>query len=576
MDKIYQEILEAIELKKENDAKIAELKSKISDNEKTAKSIENSIDFSMDKDSMENKIQARKRQNLDIENGKMNLEKQRLEDQTNGKIDEIKAKLQSMIAEERAKLEDNENKYEENVTMENWNSFYNEEVFENAKSSEVGEKSFEILENIKKMENVYNQLSSKDIEKLAKEAEENSKGAKIEDTKTVKQQTSNKDTVKESEASYIDILQEKLVQRNQKLQEEHIKETRTRICKDVFAKKEKGFEDLLIPEYKELKNAILDLVDKDPDGLRKIMYKISDMPLEDVYKYLIKGTQEAKDEDRVKNIKEGLRKIEARREELNPKKDEPKKDEPKKVKPYEKTTIEVDTQHNIIVICAKGKTEPYRVSNSDDIKKFIKNGKEYKKDKEYKKLFDKKALKKADPVLLGILVDVGDMDAAKEYVNAFKSENATSIDLKYTFGAYYEANVPMTTINNYERFAKKAEKSADATVEGLKKGPIGRFMDWRNARKAKKLEAAKEGKPTFGEKVQTYLFDEFGEERNEKIAEYKKAKQENKAKNNFKDEMKKDVPTPEEQAKTAKEFGEKQKAEKREPKARRNTTEKVK
>lgn len=750
MDKIYQEILEAIELKKENDAKIAELKSKISDNEKTAKSIENSIDFSMDKDSMENKIQARKRQNLDIENGKMNLEKQRLEDQTNGKIDEIKAKLQSMIAEERAKLEDNENKYEENVTMENWNSFYNEEVFENAKSSEVGEKSFEILENIKKMENVYNQLSSKDIEKLAKEAEENSKGAKIEDTKTVKQQTSNKDTVKESEASYIDTLQEKLVQRNQKLQEEHIKETRTRICKDVFAKKEKGFEDLLIPEYKELKNAILDLVDKDPDGLRKIMYKISDMPLEDVYKYLIKGTQEAKDEDRVKNIKEGLRKIEARREELNPKKeetkkdepkkeepkkddkrrgelerrlrrvfgakekrfedliideylflkedmfklldkdldglekvlnqmrnmklsdiyrsmltkakeqgkedkaqyiseildkttereaeiekeskektkqeeelknlgnkdskakkdeskkdeskkdeskkdeskkdeskkdeakkdepkkDEPKKDEPKKVKPYEKTTIEVDTQHNIIVICAKGKTEPYRVSNSDDIKKFIKNGKEYKKDKEYKKLFDKKALKKADPVLLGILVDVGDMDAAKEYVNAFKSENATSIDLKYTFGAYYEANVPMTTINNYERFAKKAEKSADATVEGLKKGPIGRFMDWRNARKAKKLEAAKEGKPTFGEKVQTYLFDEFGEERNEKIAEYKKAKQENKAKNNFKDEMKKDVPTPEEQAKTAKEFGEKQKAEKREPKARRNTTEKVK
>ena len=183
------------------------------------------------------------------------------------------------------------------------------------------------------------------------------------------------------------------------------------------------------------------------------------------------------------------------------------------------------------------------------------------------------------------------MDAAKEYVNAFKSENASKIDLKYTFGEHYEANVPMKAINNYETFAKKAAKSADATVEGLKKGPIGRFMDWKNARKAKKLEAAKEGKPTFGEKVKTYLFDEFGEERDEKIAGYKGAKQksnvehvdpdhekeqESKAENDFKDEMSKGAPSPEKQAEKAKEFGEKEKAQKREPKARRKTQEEVK
>lgn len=511
-------------------------------------------------------------------------------------------------------------------------------------------------------------------------------------------------------------------------QERHIKETRLRICKDVFAKKEKGFEDIITPEYEQVKNSILALVDKNPNKLREIMYKISDMTIEDIYEDIIKTVKQQGNDDKAKNIAKNLEKIKARREELNPKKDESKKDdskkdEPKKEnskqdnerrgqlerrlrrvfrnkeerfedliideyvffkedmfklldkdldglenvlnqmrnmklsdiyrsmmakakeqgkedkslyisemvdkitereaeikkekeeklkqeeelrnyknkagkddkagkdnkgkQPYEKTTIEVDTQHNKIVICAKGKTSPYKVSESESIKGFIKNGKEYKKDKQYKKIFDKKALKKVDPVILGILIDAGDIDAAKEYVNAFKNENASSIDLKYKFGNYYDANVSMKAINNYETFAKKAAKSADATVEGLKKGPIGRFMDWRNARKAKKLEAAKEGKPTFGEKVQTYLFDEFGEERNEKIAGYKGAKQksnvehvdpdhekeqESKAKNDFKDEMSKGAPTPEKQAETAKEFGEK--AQKRERKEMKKTMEK--
>lgn len=695
MDKIYQEILEAIELKKENEAKIAELESKIRENAHEIETIENRINFSMNKDSLENQVESRKIENMEIENNKMNLEKQSLQNEVDGKINAIKSKLEGMIAEEEAKLEDNENKYAEKAAMERWNSFYDEELFENTQVNEAENKSFEMLDNIRKMKEVYNSLSTETIEKLAEEAKKNS---------------------------------EKLIQRNQKLQEEHIKETRLRICKDVFAKKEKGFEDILTSEYEQLKNSILDLVDKDPDKLRKVMYKISDMTLEDIYEDIIKTVKQNGNEDKAKNIAENLEKVKARREELNPKKDEPEKDDSKKdndrrgqlerrlrrvfrakeerfedliideyvffkedmfklldkdldglenvlnqmrnmklsdiyrsmmakakeqgkenkslyisemvdkvtereaeikkekeeklsqeeelrdyknrdnkdnkdgkggkdnkdnkgKKPYEKTTIEVDTQHNKIVICAKGKTSPYKVSESENIKGFIKNGKEYKKDKQYKKIFDKKALKKVDPVILGILIDTGDMDAAKEYVNAFKSENASSIDLKYTFGEYYEANVPTKAISNYETYAKKAAKNAEATVEGLKKGPIGRFMDWRNARKAKKLEAAKEGKPTFGEKVQTYLFDEFGEERDEKIAGYKEAKQksnvehadpdhekeqESKAKNDFKDEMSKGAPSPEKQAEKAKEFGEKEKAQKREPKARRKTQEEVK
>lgn len=368
--------------------------------------------------------------------------------------------------------------------------------------------------------------------------------------------------------------------------------------KSMFRHKEERFEDILIYsyEYEYFKKDIFKLLDKDLDGVKSIMNEMRNMTLLDIYSKMLEAAQKSGQERKEKYISKTLRKIKQRDIEIKKEaEEEAKKEEELKnykskddkrsknnkdkktgqdkkggkdsknregKKPYEKTTIEVDTQHNKIVICAKGQTRSYKVDDIEGMKLFIKNGKEYKNMKETIKngekekkvrVFDKKAVKKADPLILGILIDAGDMDAAKEYVRAFKDENDTSIDLKYTFGEHYSPITPNKVIKNYETAAKRAEKSADATVEGLKKGPVGRFMDWRNARKTKKLEAAKDDKSNGTETT---------------VKE-----QESEAKNNFKDEMSKGAPSAEKQAEKAKEFGEK--AQKRERKYRK-TAEKVK
>ncbi len=114
MEKIYQEILEAIELKKENETKIAELERKISENLAKGQEFNNRAVYA-DKESIEYQVELREKQKMDIESGKMKIEKQSLENEVNGKIDAIKAKLGIMIAEERVKLEDNEKKYRQNI-----------------------------------------------------------------------------------------------------------------------------------------------------------------------------------------------------------------------------------------------------------------------------------------------------------------------------------------------------------------------------------------------------------------------------------------------------------------------------
>ncbi len=369
--------------------------------------------------------------------------------------------------------------------------------------------------------------------------------------------------------------------------------------KSMFRHKEERFEDLLVyaNEYKYFKRDMFELLDKDLDGLKKVMNEMHDMTLSDIYTKMLEASRKSGQEDKAKYISETLKKIKQRdteiekeakeqakkEEELRNYRSKDKKDSKDKrekkdgkdktdkkdgkdnkgKKPYEKTTITVDASHSKIVICPRGGTKSYEVHNRKDITSFIKNGKEYKNMKETMKngkkirVFDKKAVRRADPAILGILIDAGNMDAAKEYVNAFKDENATSIDLKYTFGDYYDATVPMKTISNYEKFAKKVQKSGVAIVEEpeKEKGPIGRFIDRRKANKIKKLEAARE-------------YEESKE------IETNKKEQESKDKNNFKDEMKKDAPSPEEQAETVKKFEEQEskKAQKRERKAKKTKT----
>ena len=343
----------------------------------------------------------------------------------------------------------------------------------------------------------------------------------------------------------------------------------------MFKLKEERFEDLLIDEYKYLKEDIFNLLDKDLDGLRKVMSEIDSMTLENIYEKMLAEAQKLGNKDKSKNISEFLEKIKQRQEELNKEKETAKKQEeelrkykskkdkpqPKpqsKPEPYEKTTIIVDAKRNKITICLKGKTHPtYEVYNNEKIDGFIKNGKEYKKDKGYKKTFDKRALKKVDPAIFGILVQEN-MEAAKEYVNSFKDGQKSLVDVKYTFSKE-TINVPKKALRNYKNYAKKAEERGVATVEGIlkRRSPIEILKQWSKTNQAKMLESERM--------------------KQDRLARENEVKREEESR--FKDEMKKDAPTPQEQAKTAREFGEKEskraKAPKRERKNRR-TQEEVK
>ena len=270
-----------------------------------------------------------------------------------------------------------------------------------------------------------------------------------------------------------------------------------------------------------------------------------------------------------------------------------------KKKVMDKTTIDIDAKNNIIRIYKKGTSEPlYEVSDAEDIKTFINNGKEYKKDKEYRKEFGKKTLKKVDPAILGILVDIGNMELAEEYVNAFKNRNSNDIDIKYLF-SNYTVGIPQKIVRNYIDSAKEAKKVKAVTVEGLSKGFMSMFKKWSNANQATMLESARmkearmakedaDANQPKGEKAKDKKakkqsrFERFarrvlgdkGYEDTVKAAEEGKPK--NEEKNSFKDEMSKDAPSPEKQAKTAQDFEtQKGKREKRERKDR-TTVEEVK
>lgn len=355
--------------------------------------------------------------------------------------------------------------------------------------------------------------------------------------------------------------------------------------KSMFKQKEEQFEDLLIysHEYKYFKRDMFELLDKDLNGLKSIMNEMRDMTLSDIYSKMLEAAQKLGQEQKAIYISKTLEKIKQREaeikkeaEELNKKeeelrnyknkdnkknKDNSDKKNNKGEQPYEKTTIIVDAKRNKITIYLKGKTKPsYEVYNNENIAGFIKNGKEYKNmkqtikygEKEKKiRVFDRKAAKKADPAILGILVQE-DMEAAREYVNSFKEGQKSLVDVKYAFSKE-TINVPGKALRNYKNYAKKAEKAGTAEIEGLTRGPIKRIMDWNNARKVKKIDAGKK--------------DTIEAAKTEK-------EQETEAKNNFKDEMRKDAPSPEEQAEAAKKFEEKgkQKAQKRDRKEKKTKT----
>lgn len=351
-----------------------------------------------------------------------------------------------------------------------------------------------------------------------------------------------------------------------------VKQRKSEIFKlnKMFKQKEEHFEDLVIDEYKYFKQDMFKLLAKDPNGLRHIMSEMSGMKLSYIYSKMLEKAQKLGQEDKAKDISEALEKIKQREEEIKRKeehnkdyekyaKDLNKKNERnnnngdnKENKPYEKTIINVDSKNNKVVVCLKGKTKPsYEAIDNETIEALLRNGKEYKKDKNYRKEFKckRRVLKKVDPVILATLIDSGDIETAKEYVNAFKNKNFNSIDVNYSFSDH-TVGVPMKITNSYRRFAKKAERRNVATVKGLSRGPIGMLKRWSRANKAAMLESEKM--------------------KEARIARENAARDQEK--NSFKDEMKKDAPTNEEQSETARKFKEKQKAQKRERKDKKTKT----
>ena len=215
----------------------------------------------------------------------------------------------------------------------------------------------------------------------------------------------------------------------------------------MFKNKEMRFEDLLAEPYINFKKDMFKLIDRDLDGAKKVMLEMHGMKLSDIYKIMLAKAQELGQKEKTEELLKYLEKVEQREIEIEKeakeqtkkeedlkkaaesrqRKEKSKQDEElkhegeqhSKKKVMDKTTIDIDAKNNIIRIYKKGTSEPlYEVSDAEDIKTFINNGKEYKKDKEYRKEFGKKTLKKVDPAILGILVDIGNMELAEEYVNA--------------------------------------------------------------------------------------------------------------------------------------------------------------
>ena len=182
--------------------------------------------------------------------------------------------------------------------------------------------------------------------------------------------------------------------------------------KSMFRHKEERFEDLLVYayEYKYFKRDMFELLDKDLDGLKKVMNEMRDMTLSDIYSKMLEASRKSGQEDKAKNISKTLKKIKQRDTEIEKEaKEQAKKEEELRnyrskdskdkkdnkdkkdskdskdkqgKKPYEKTTITVDASHSKILICPRGETKSYEVYDREDIISFIKNGKEYKNMKE--------------------------------------------------------------------------------------------------------------------------------------------------------------------------------------------------
>ena len=234
-----------------------------------------------------------------------------------------------------------------------------------------------------------------------------------------------------------------------------------------------------------------------------------------------------------------------------------------KPQPNEETVIHVDAEENVITIWVKGEIGERVVTKNEHIEQFIKNGKEYKKDKTLRNEYGKKALKKADPAILAILMRIGNEDAIADYVESFKKDMPKLVTVAYRFSDS-TVGVPMKTINNYKDYARKAQKSGVAQVFGLSRGPIAMLKRWSRANQASMLESEKMKEVRIAreeieikehrerakaekaekatkkaekaarrakklEKAQFILFEEFGDEYEKKLQEYEDEKQKEKA-----------------------------------------------
>lgn len=392
--KAMEELKEVIEIKENNDKQ-----SEIIDKEIKVKVDEgfkyNNKMFAMDKES--EKYQKLNAQKLENDKGieELNQRKEELRLEWVKGIANIRNELNEDIKIEQSKMDSLDKKIEEirtkiheNDSIRNWNIMYEDAEFEEEDTAKMVE---ELKPLLKEKEDMENQIQTTQMLTYLLNVDHIDKIDEIIKQRVLREEKKTEDKQPEIKKLEDKETQEKPEINETSAQKEHAEEAR-KMAKDVFTKKEVGYEDLLAEEYLYLKEDILGLADKNPEGLASIMNEISKMSLHDMFLKMLENAQKLGKEYNANHIAEDLKKIEDREKQLTELTQETKTAEAKTAeaktaqakKPEDKKVTKL-SEKDVEVI------EPPKVLTKDDLQGDKSKGTEVDKTKtEEKKPEEKK------------------------------------------------------------------------------------------------------------------------------------------------------------------------------------------
>ncbi len=515
MNKAIQDIKEILENRNKNEELTKTIDQEIHAKVDKGFTYNNKM-FAKDKESEEYKELASQKELNDNEIDKLEQKKKELTVEWGlaGVRNELSVKIkeeQEEISVLDEKIEEMRTRIHENDAIKNWNHFYEDTEFEE--------------EDTKKM--------VEELKPLLEEKESREKGLK-----------DIQDFANSIRVDNLDELSKVVMAKEEKSQ------TMKKIHEGMFARKEKGFEDLLPKSYLDFKNDLFELVDKDLEKYYKFVNAISNMSLQELLVKMSDTAQKLGRQERVNDLTEALKKIDERTNEADkaepakketaktepvkkepakkelaktepakkepakkePAKTEPEKKEPVKTEPEKKEPAKTEPVKKESEKKEPAKTEPEKKSYDatrivveptfDSITIFIKGEKEPHVVNNMKELMkDGKTLKKHRIFSKTPLYALGIKKSDPAILKALESIGRDDLKNDY-INSFVE---PKDTIDGIQylfdnagkmnkkmmrqvkKYAKYAEGYGVAEVTGLKKGRIDKVKDWFYARKRIKL-----------------------------------------------------------------------------------------